>query len=428
MHKSLDLKLAAIHADPSGSKEFIIADAKDADMALGIGAPGRSPEMHAGEVRFRTLAEYRQQIREIVRQGVVDIMLMSASTSDVLTTQERLFDGSPVTPAARANDTSDIFIVRGGEYAGRASRPFRTATLDHIQCGHVDCEPAERVRGANLGLYSITFNNRLDEDLASLEEYRRFRVEAEQKDFRHFLELFDPNAPQGLAPADVAGFINDSIARTLAGVASAGRPLFLKMVYHGPQAMEELVAYDPHLVVGILGGGAGTTYDAFKLIAEAQKYGARVALFGRKINNAECQLAFVQFLRLIVDGAVTPEEAVRAYHGVLQKLGIRPQRTLEEDLTLKTNVMSYGGGSSVSVPAAVPSAGSAPAASATAGHSCGCKATTSCECSTKPEPSGSPAAKVGSPLLPNGKPDFSRMTQAEKLAYNQAQRNRIFGK
>ena len=63
--------------------------------------------------------------------------------------------------------------------------------------------------------------------------------------------------------------------------------MFLKIVYHGPRAMEELVAYDPHLVVGILGGGAGTTYDAFKLIAEAQKYGARAALFGRKINSAE---------------------------------------------------------------------------------------------------------------------------------------------
>ena len=30
--------------------------------------------------------------------------------------------------------------------------------------------------------------------------------------------------------------------------------------------MEELAAYDPNLVVGILGGGAGTTYDAFRLI------------------------------------------------------------------------------------------------------------------------------------------------------------------
>src|SRR5438874_13776153 len=124
--KSLNRKLAAIHADPSGSKEFIIADAKDADMAFGIGAPGRSPEAHAGEVRFRTLAEYREQIREIVRQGVVDIMLMSASTNDVLAIHQRLFENSHVTPAARANDTSDIFVVRGGKYAAEPSRPFRT--------------------------------------------------------------------------------------------------------------------------------------------------------------------------------------------------------------------------------------------------------------------------------------------------------------
>jgi hypothetical protein len=36
MIKSLDTKLADIRANPSGSKAFIIADAKDADMAFGI--------------------------------------------------------------------------------------------------------------------------------------------------------------------------------------------------------------------------------------------------------------------------------------------------------------------------------------------------------------------------------------------------------
>ena len=95
------------------------------------------------------------------------------------------------------------------------------------------------------------------------------------------------------------------------------------MVYHGPKAMEELVRFDPHLVVGILGGSSGTTRDAFQLLHDAQKYGARVALFGRKINNAENQLAFVQFLRLIVEGQIGPVEAVKAYHAVLGKLGIR---------------------------------------------------------------------------------------------------------
>src|SRR5436305_9201123 len=149
-------------------------------------------------------------------------------------------------------------------------------------------------------------------DRQALEEYRAFRHEAERKGFRHFLEIFDPNRPEAVEASKLPEFINDAIVRTLGGVTGKGRPLFLKMVYHGPKAMEELVRYDPHLVVGILGGSAGTTYDAFKLLAEAKKYGARVALFGRKINNAENQLAFIRFLRFIADGQIEPEDEVRA--------------------------------------------------------------------------------------------------------------------
>ncbi|HVX63046.1 MAG TPA: hypothetical protein VHC19_20660, partial [Pirellulales bacterium] len=202
--------------------------------------------------------------------------------------------------------------------------------------------------------------------------------------------------------------------------AQAGRPVFLKVVYHGPKAMEELVSYDPHLVVGILGGGAGTTYDAFKLIAEAQKYGARVALFGRKINNAECQLAFVQFLRLIVDRVIGPEDAVRAYHGVLEKLDIRPHRSLADDLTLQTGVMSYGGSSTVSVPSAIPVAAAGHGHDHGSGHGdCGCGGSSKATCSC--------GTSANEPAEPTAAPDFSRMTQAEKLAFNKALRDRIFG-
>src|SRR6058998_591598 len=114
--KSLDARLARIHADPRGSKDFILADAKDADMALSIGAPGKSPEAHSGELRYRSLSEFREIIQQIVEQSLVDIMLMSASTSEVLTLHKRIFDKSPVTPAARANDTTDIHIIRGSKY------------------------------------------------------------------------------------------------------------------------------------------------------------------------------------------------------------------------------------------------------------------------------------------------------------------------
>src|SRR5438309_5950397 len=170
--KSLDVKLARLHADPRGAKDFILADAKDADMALSIGAPGRSPENHSGELRYRSLPEFRDIIEQIVEQKLVDIMLMSASTSEALTIHKRIFDNSPVTPAARANDTTDIHIIRGSRYPTEPSLPFRTATLDHIQCGHLDCKPDERTLGANLGLYSITFNNDATLDRQALEEYK----------------------------------------------------------------------------------------------------------------------------------------------------------------------------------------------------------------------------------------------------------------
>jgi hypothetical protein len=415
IQKTLDLKLARIHADPRGSKDFILADAKDADMALAIGAPGRSPEAHSGELRYRSLAEFRDIITQIVEAKLVDIMLMSASTSEVLTIHNRLFDNSPVTPAVRANDTTDIHIIRGSKYPSSPSLPFRTATLDHIQCGHLDCKPEERHLGANLGLYSITFNNDTVLDRAALEEYKQFRLEAERKGFRHFLEVFDPNRPKAVEASQLPGFINDAIVRTLGGVTGKGRPLFLKMVYHGPQAMEELVHYDPHLVVGILGGSAGTTYDAFKLLSEAKKYGARVALFGRKINNAENQLAFIRFLRLIADGEISAEEAVRGYHGVLQHLGIRPYRSLDDDMQLQTNVMSYGGnGVVMSVP---PSAGKAKSSKEQA--ACACKSTGHAACACTSNKASKPET--------NGTVDFTKMTAAQKIAYHKARWDRILG-
>lgn len=355
--KSLDAKLAAIKGN-SASREFILADAKDADMAFGVRATGPrsflsaagahpaqfSPEVWTREeFGYRNLPEYLDIIREVVRQGLVDIMLMSASINDTLTIKEGLFRNSHITPAARANDATDVWAVRHGSYLKEPAQPFRSASIDHIQCGKIECERDGReFPGANLGLYSVTFLNNLERDRQTLLAFKAFREEAERKKFRYFLEVFDPNFDSGVPPEKLGEFINDNILRNLAGVPEAGRPIFLKIVYHGPRAMEELVQYDPNLVVGILGGSAGTTYDAFKLIHEAQKYGARVALYGRKINNAEHPLAFIEFLRLITTGKISPEEAVRAYHGVLQAKGIKPNRPLEKDLELTDQSMSYG--------------------------------------------------------------------------------------
>jgi hypothetical protein len=107
--------------------------------------------------------------------------------------------------------------------------------------------------------------------------------------------------------------------------------------------MEQLVSYDRSLIVGILGGSSGTTFDAFHQLWEAKKYGARVALYGRMINNAEHQGTFIQHLRWLADGQIEDaSEAVRSYHGGLTELGIRPYRPLEDDLRSSVRGSAYG--------------------------------------------------------------------------------------
>jgi hypothetical protein len=331
MQKSLDEKLARIVANPS-CNDFILADAKDADMAFGIAATGIKDKTAPEHKRYRTIEEFRSQIREIVEQQLVDIMLMSASTSDLLAVRERIFDKSPVTPAIRANDTTDIWLAGSqANYGNQPSLPFRTANLDEVMdIGNAPVFGMSKGQ-VNLGLYSITFNNDATLDRASLEAYCAFRAEAWQKDFRHFLEVFVPNAP--IKPvADIPRFVNDSIARLLAGIGARTRPIFLKIPYFGREYLEQLVSYDSAVVVGILGGSAGTTFDAFQMLSEAKKYGAHAALFGRKINASEHQLTFVSYLRRLADGEMAPADAVRAYHADLEKLKIHPVRSLSDDL------------------------------------------------------------------------------------------------
>jgi hypothetical protein len=339
MKKTLAAKLASFR-ESSSNRAFILADAKDADMAFGIAALGKR-----GDGSGRSLADYRDQIREIVSQGLVDIMLMSASTSEIVTIREQIFEQSTVTPAVRANDTTDIHVIRGSVYPEAPSRPFSSATIDHIQAGRSLHPGEDRKANVNLGLYSITFNNLCDRDLESLLAYKAFRLEAEEKGFAHFLEVFGPNVPtnvHGIQDANISSFLNDHIVRLLAGIPCAARPQFLKIPYYGPAAMEEICTYDPSLVVGVLGGSAGTTHDAFALLHSAKRHGARVALFGRKINAAEHQLSFVEHLRRVADDELLPPEAVKSYHSALARLRIPPNRPLDKDIQLTTSYLNYG--------------------------------------------------------------------------------------
>ena len=142
----------------------------------------------------------------MTRSGLVDIMLMSASTAERLS-EAGLFADSPVTPAIRLNDATDIWSGRGARYREEPSRHHRTARLDHA------------MRLVDLGLYSVTFSNRRDIDAENAEAYSAFRASAGAHGLRHFLEVFNPAFDIRLVDgADIGSFINDNIVRTLAGV------------------------------------------------------------------------------------------------------------------------------------------------------------------------------------------------------------------
>ncbi len=329
----LDDKLARIRAGQYTKADFIIADAKDGDMGPSLTSTGPKRDNDGTWTRYKTRPEFLDDIALVVEQDIVDIMLLSASNLEALA-KRGVFRNVGVKPAIRANDTTDVWVCRGATYSKAPSRPFRSASLSRVMHGF-----GENAGGTDLGLYSITFNNDLDGDYASLLAFTDFRRDAEALGFKYFLEVFNPNVECGIAPDQVPAFVNDVLLRCLAGLTEAERPQFLKIPFNGPKAMEELAAFDPSVIVGVLGGGAGTTRDCFELLFQAEKYGARVALFGRKINLAELPRAMVAMMRQVADGAVKPEEAVKAYHGEMQRQGMKPLRPIEDDILVTESVL-----------------------------------------------------------------------------------------
>ena len=96
-------------------------------------------------------------------------------------------------------------------------------------------------------------------------------------------------------------------------------------------------------------------------------------------------MTFIEHLRGLADGRLQPAEAVRSYHAALQRLKIRPYCSLKKTCGRSCAVSAYG--------------------------------------SSPPPPLG--PFQTGRPTI--GEPDFSKMTPAEKLAWNGARWKRILG-
>ena len=164
--KRLDEKLARIRAGAYRRRDFIIADAKDPRHGaepdrLRAGAPDGS------WTRYRTRAEFLDQISAVVDQDIVDVMLTSlepgvaASARRVRRQRRSSRRSAPTTPP-----TSGWCAARRyqpGALRGRSAPPR---------------SPARAEVGIDLGLYSVTFNNDLDADVASLEAFAAFRADA----------------------------------------------------------------------------------------------------------------------------------------------------------------------------------------------------------------------------------------------------------
>jgi len=328
MPKSLKLKLQKIKNYKYKPKDFILADAKDGDLAMGVTTPGPQRDSQGNIIQgFKKLKDYKNAMETMTKSKMVDIMLMSASVGESLV-EKKIFKNSSVTPAIRMNDTSDIWLMRNGNYRSTNPRPFRSARVDRVS------------KLVDLGLFSVTFSKNVDFDLAMLEAYRDFRIESVKYNFNHFLEIFNPPINIGMNIRELGDYVNDCIIKAIAGQTKEERPLFLKIAYNGPKAMEDIASYDPeNLIIGILGGKKGTTRDCFEMIHKASKYGAKVALFGRKINLSEDPIGLVQLIRKVVERETTPEEAVKIYHDQLIKKKLTPDRNLKNDLRITDPIL-----------------------------------------------------------------------------------------
>jgi hypothetical protein len=291
-------------------------------------ASRRRPDRAAdgSTTRFRTRAEFLDSIEaKIVKQDIVDIMLTSASNLEQLV-KRGAFAARRQTGDPRQRHDRHL-AHRGATITKHRRRavPHRLAVA--VRHGSPNPQIGGRVALTDLGLYSITFTN-----VTSTPTSPRWRRSASSaptppNDFANISSKCSTRTCRGPLGRGHAALRQRFDRRCLAGLTEAERPRFLKIAYNGPRALDELASFDPGLVVGVLGGGAGTTRDCFELIHQAEKYGARVALFGRKINLAESPLDIVRFMRAVADGDVSPKRGGR---GLSRRRSPRPGSSRRE--------------------------------------------------------------------------------------------------
>ena len=260
--KSLDTKLAAIKAGRSAratlslptprTPTWRLACARPARAAIwrARGASGRafSPEVWTREeFGYRNLPEFLDIIREVVQPGLGRHHAHVGLCQRTIDHQGRTCSKIPPSRPPRAPTTPRMSgpCATAVTPANRRSRSV-PPPLTTSNAARSSATATDEIPGANLGLYSMTFVNDLEQDReALLCVSRNFARRPSAKSSGISSKSSTRTSTSGIPPEKLGEFINDKIIRTLAGVPEAGRPIFLKIVYHGPRAMEELAQYDP---------------------------------------------------------------------------------------------------------------------------------------------------------------------------------------
>ena len=242
----IDDKLARIRAGDYAKGDFIIADAKDGDMGPSMRSCGPRRRKDGTQDGFRTRGEFLDSVEAIVRQDVVDVMLTSLSNYEALAARG-VYEGSRVMPAGSAPTTPPTSGCSAAP-ATRLSPRARSAAPTWRAQRRSDASSAS-TRSPS----TTTSTGTTPRSITSRGSARTRRRTTSGTSWRSSTRTRRATSP----PRDVPGFVSDAMMRCLAGLTKAERPEFLKIAYNGPAALEELAAYDPSVVVGILGRRRG---------------------------------------------------------------------------------------------------------------------------------------------------------------------------
>ena len=168
---------------------------------MGPGLQGAGPRGPGAPGKWRTRDGFVDAVEAVIKQDVVDIMLVSVSDSSA-SSHATPSPATGMKPAIRADDATNISVMRGSPYATMPSRPSPRRLAVARAFGRGDAKPNARNLTHRSRPLWRTDDDVFSTPIRSLEGLQRLsRRRGRRSDFRYFFEVFNPDA--GLICTDV---------------------------------------------------------------------------------------------------------------------------------------------------------------------------------------------------------------------------------